>query len=199
MKGIDRVGWLARWARRKAAARQTITPVVAASAVAAPGTLPADRTAPPSPAASAPTAPAAGPAPSPSAEVRVEDLPPVDSLTYESDFSPYLRPGVPEALREKALRKLWRSNPVLANLDGLNDYDEDYSTVGIIEETVETLFRIGRGMAEPEAVPEGASPQAIATSHPAAAPTEGVSSAPQAEPPAEDGSSADDKPAGRAT
>jgi hypothetical protein len=34
--------------------------------------------------------------------------------------------GVPKALRNQALKKLWRSNPILANLDGLNDYDLDY-------------------------------------------------------------------------
>jgi hypothetical protein len=37
-----------------------------------------------------------------------------------------MREGVPEALRNRALRKLWLSDPVLANLDGLNDYDEDF-------------------------------------------------------------------------
>jgi hypothetical protein len=51
----------------------------------------------------------------------------IDSLTYESDFSIFMKSGVPEFLRRKAMRKLWTSNPVLANLDGLNDYDEDYA------------------------------------------------------------------------
>jgi hypothetical protein len=51
----------------------------------------------------------------------------IDSLSYESDFSIFMKTGVPELLRRKAMRKLWSSNPVLANLDGLNDYDEDYA------------------------------------------------------------------------
>jgi hypothetical protein len=58
--------------------------------------------------------------------VRLEDLPDIETLTYESDFSVFMAKGVPKALRNQALKKLWRSHPVLANLDGLNDYDLDY-------------------------------------------------------------------------
>ncbi len=83
----------------------------------------------------------------------VKDLPPIESLTYESDFTLFLGTEVPEELRREALRRLWRSDPVLANLDGLNDYDEDYSLFGKVEETVRTLFQTGRGMIEPEQQP----------------------------------------------
>jgi hypothetical protein len=58
--------------------------------------------------------------------VRIEDLPDIESLTYESDFTVFMAKGVPKALRNQALKTLWRSNPILANLDGLNDYDLDY-------------------------------------------------------------------------
>ncbi len=73
------------------------------------------------------------------------DLPPVESLTATSDFTPFLRDKVPEALRKAALRKLWRSDPVLANLDGLNDYDEDF-TGGSLGGIVATAYRVGKGM-----------------------------------------------------
>jgi hypothetical protein len=62
-------------------------------------------------------------------QVSVEDLPDVETLTYESDFTVFLQRGVPDALRSMALAKLWRSDPILANLDGLNDYDDDYRIV----------------------------------------------------------------------
>lgn len=51
----------------------------------------------------------------------------LETLTFESDFKVFLKRGVPEALRRTALRKFFNSNPLLANLDGLNDYDEDYN------------------------------------------------------------------------
>ncbi len=57
--------------------------------------------------------------------IAAEDLPDIDSLDKDSDYTPFMQVGVPEALKKLALRALWRSDPVLANLDGLNDYDED--------------------------------------------------------------------------
>jgi len=57
------------------------------------------------------------------------DLPNIDSLDKDSDYTVFLRDGVPEELKRLALRKLWLSDPVLANLDGLNDYDDDFATI----------------------------------------------------------------------
>lgn len=51
----------------------------------------------------------------------------IEKLEYESDFTVFMQDKVPEAVRRMALRKLWRSNPILANIDGLNDYDEDFT------------------------------------------------------------------------
>ena len=51
----------------------------------------------------------------------------IDALKYGDDFSPFLKRGVPEPLRRRALRKFFASDPLLANLDGLNDYDEDFN------------------------------------------------------------------------
>jgi hypothetical protein len=57
------------------------------------------------------------------------DLPDLDSLDANSDYTPFMRAGVPEELKRLALRKLWRTDPVFANLDGMNDYDEDFSAI----------------------------------------------------------------------
>jgi hypothetical protein len=70
-------------------------------------------------------------------------LPPVDELTAESDYTPFLAREVPAELRRTALRKLWRSDPVLANLDGLNDYDDDVAKLGV-GKLVRTAYRIGK-------------------------------------------------------
>ncbi len=50
-----------------------------------------------------------------------------DLLEPGDDFSAFMREAVPQHIRRRALRRLWRSNPVLANLDGLNDYDTDFT------------------------------------------------------------------------
>ncbi len=70
----------------------------------------------------------------------------LSQLSYESDYGLFLKPGVPGALRDQALRRLWRSNPLLANLDGLNDYDEDFTTpAGAAATVVKTLWKVHGG------------------------------------------------------
>jgi hypothetical protein len=80
----------------------------------------------------------------------VEQLPDIESLDEQSDFTVFLKEGVPEQLRKRALRKLWRLNPVFANLDGLNDYDEDFTDAAALLEGVKTLYQVGKGMVLPE-------------------------------------------------
>ncbi|MGH6948747.1 MAG: DUF3306 domain-containing protein [Kiloniellales bacterium] len=79
-------------------------------------------------------------------------LPDVDSLTLQSDFTVFLKSGVPTALRNRALARLWRMDPVFANLDGLNNYDEDYRAqmMATAGKKIASLFRVGRGMISPQ-------------------------------------------------
>jgi hypothetical protein len=57
-------------------------------------------------------------------------LPPIDSLTHESDFTPFLRQGVPAALRNAALRRLW-SDPAIRDAIGpARDYAWDWNVPG---------------------------------------------------------------------
>ncbi len=88
----------------------------------------------------------------PAQQVPPPDLPTIDSLTGDSDFSQFMQEGVPEELRRLALRKLWRLMPIIP--DGLDDYDEDYSMIGIVAQKVSTLFKPGEGMRDPEEEPE---------------------------------------------
>lgn len=67
----------------------------------------------------------------------------IDSLGRGDDFSVFLKRGVPELLRKQALRRLWRTDPVFANLDGLNDYDEDFRNPA--HNAYASLWRAGRG------------------------------------------------------
>jgi len=72
-------------------------------------------------------------------------LPDPDTLGKDDDFTAFLAKTVPERLRRRALRKLWLSNPVLANLDGLNDYDENFRDTAKTGQVVKTLYEVGRG------------------------------------------------------
>ena len=56
-----------------------------------------------------------------------QDMPPIESLTEESDYSGFLSPEVTEGLRQQALQKLFRS--ACFNIcDGLDDYAEDFTS-----------------------------------------------------------------------
>jgi hypothetical protein len=55
------------------------------------------------------------------------DMPDIETLTEDSDFSPFMSAGVSDELRNLALRKLFRA-PVFNIRDGLDEYDEDYTS-----------------------------------------------------------------------
>jgi hypothetical protein len=74
------------------------------------------------------------------------DLKDPDTLEPGDDFAAFLRAEVPDRLRRRALRRLWRSNAVLANLDRLVDYGEDYTDSARVVENLQTAYRVGKGM-----------------------------------------------------
>jgi hypothetical protein len=151
----DQSSFLARWSRLKQAARTT--PALADAAT---------------PAATAEQNLATVPA----------ELPPIESLTANSDFSVFMQPDVPEAARNAALQKLWRSDPVFANLDGLVEYGEDFAADFKSAAVVRTVYRVLQGMpgdrepptADAEPQPADSTSKALAES----APAETVSDAP---------------------
>jgi len=53
-------------------------------------------------------------------------LPPIESLTIDSDFTAFFEPKVDEALKRKALKQLFR-DPRFNVMDGLHIYIDDYS------------------------------------------------------------------------
>jgi len=69
----------------------------------------------------------------------------IETLGKDSDYTVFMVEGVPDNVKKEALDKLWRSDPVFANLDGLNDYDDDYSKWGIVSQVVKTAYKIGQG------------------------------------------------------
>jgi len=99
--------FLSRWSRRKHEARSGAKPGDAPPAVAAPV---------PPPATTPPGEPVQEPVP----------LPPVESLTPESDFTPFMRSDVDPGIRQQALRTLFR-DPRFNVMDGLDVYIDDYS------------------------------------------------------------------------
>ena len=73
------------------------------------------------------------PAPPASAETPPPELPPIDSLTPESDFSGFMHKQVDDKLRRAALRKLF-SDPSFNIADGLDEYAEDFTLLETLAE-----------------------------------------------------------------
>ena len=95
----------------------------------------------------------------PDAELLAEaGMPEPETLTTAEEVQEFLKTALPQRLKARALRRLWRLNPVLANLDGLVDYGEDYTDATRVIENMQTVYQVGKGMfdkfAEPDPEPE---------------------------------------------
>jgi hypothetical protein len=110
---------IARWSRRKAAARHGALADEPAPAPAATAPLPSGN-----------AAARAGAPSDPQREALLEELSKIDidTLSYEDDFSIFMRPKVPEHLRRAALRRLWTSHPMFTTPDPAFDGHVDYAT-----------------------------------------------------------------------
>ena len=86
----------------------------------------------------------------PVTEEEIAALPDPDKLEHGADFKPFLRPGVPQALRQRALRRIWRVNPAIGFLDGMNEYDLDYTDAATVVDNLKTAYQVGRGFVIPE-------------------------------------------------
>ncbi len=120
-------GFLGRWSRLKAETRSK-----APEPPAQTDAITSETDAVPSESDAAPSESDAAPPP---------DLPDIESLGKDSDYTVFLQDGVPDEIRNLALRKLWLSDPEFNVVDGLDDYDEDFRT---IEEIAEQLAKLGK-------------------------------------------------------
>ena len=75
------------------------------------------------------------------------ELPDPETLTLGDTVEKFMDGRVPERLRARALRAFWKTNPVLANIDGLDEYCDDYTDAAMIIENMETLYQVGKGYA----------------------------------------------------
>jgi hypothetical protein len=148
----EKLGFLSRWSRRKRGEEvpEPPPPAEAPVAEAAPEPMPEPVAAAPEP------------------EFDLASLPPIETLDASSDFSVFLKPGVPHALRTAALRKAWLADPLIRDYMSPLDYAWDFNTPGglphgfsnVLAETGEALRKlvnqaIGEMEPEEEKAPEG--------------------------------------------
>ena len=124
MNADDVTGFISRWSRRKLEREEVAeTPASPEVPAASPEATPA---------AGAPSAPA------------LEPLPPVESLTPESDFKPFMRPEVDPGIKQAAMKQLFK-DPQFNVMDGLDTYIEDYGVPDPLPGAPACLERRGEG------------------------------------------------------
>ncbi|MFN3630406.1 MAG: DUF3306 domain-containing protein [Casimicrobiaceae bacterium] len=147
-------GFLSRWSRLKRESAQSVVPKQP---------TPPAREETPHPAtealAAAPQTLEESPADAPAQQViqAFPELPPIESLTIESDFTPFMQRKVPEFLRRQALKTLFR-DPHFNQMDGLDIYIDDYTRFEPIpEEMLDKLsaWRLIKKPLEHVVSPEG--------------------------------------------
>jgi hypothetical protein len=113
----DPESFLARWSRRKHAEIEATKP--AATPPATTENVDVDDARQPSVAPQPP-------------ELRFDPtkLPPIESITAESDIGAFLAPGVPPELTRAALRRAWATDPKIRDFIGLSENAWDFNAQG---------------------------------------------------------------------
>jgi hypothetical protein len=172
-------GFLKRWSRRKRAA-EPLAPETE-SADSPPSNLPPQAG---EDSASSSPPPLAGEGREGASPAKPEDdaidpatLPPLESLGPDSDYTVFLKKGVPEPLRIAALRKAWMSDPFIRDFRGPAEYALDYTTAEFdlrptddVAKMLDRIFPPKAPEAEPAVPAEPAPSEAKPEPKPAAPP-----------------------------
>ena len=121
-------GFLSRWSRRKRAVVEGRAPEEApppAPLEAKPEALPTE----------------------PEDEFDLASLPPIESLTIESDFKAFLHRKVPLELRSAALRRAWSLDPAIRDFIGPADYAWDFNAPDGVPRMVSLIALAALGIA----------------------------------------------------
>jgi hypothetical protein len=101
----------------------------------------------------------------------VASLPALDSLDAVSDYTAFLKPGVPRELRTLALRRAWATDPAITGYKTLADYDWDFNAPGYgalrVTDNVKELADRVFGMIKAEEEPKPAEPEPLRQEAPA--------------------------------
>ena len=117
--------FLSRWARRKVAVRTAERQ----EPPAAPDTVGSEALGSAAPPSEADLRADGGPAPVP--DDWLARLPSLDALTPETDLTAFLQAGVPTALRNAALRRMWSLDPAIRDfVSEAREYAYDWNTPG---------------------------------------------------------------------
>ena len=73
------------------------------------------------------------------------DLPDPETVEDEIELDRFMSGKVPERLRQMALRRLWRVNPLFGVIDDMVEYGEDFTDAATVIEGMQTAYTVGKG------------------------------------------------------
>jgi len=73
------------------------------------------------------------------------NLPDPATIDDEDMLGKFLESGVPDRLRQLALRRLWRINPLFGIVDDMVEYGEDYTDAATVIEGMQSAYQVGKG------------------------------------------------------
>jgi hypothetical protein len=82
------------------------------------------------------------------------ELPDPEDVTEETGLDRFMSGDMPERLRQMALRRLWRLNPMFGIVDDMVEYGEDYTDAAVVIEGMQTAYTAGKGYASKAVEPE---------------------------------------------
>ncbi len=176
-------GFLERWSRRKAVARtqQQEEKIKQPSAEESGADVPLQAEAVP-----------------PVEQKTDADMPPLDALDENSEYGAFLSPRVSDKLRRLALRKLFHM-PAFNIRDGLDDYDEDYTTFEALGNVITADMRHQMEREQEKARRRLAEEQGAEPAETAAEPVEAQAAEPEEEARPSDVAARDSEPDSAAT
>ncbi len=72
-------------------------------------------------------------------------LPDPNDVEEEAELDRFFDGKTPERLRQMALRRLWRINPLFGIVDEMVEYGEDYTDAATVIDGMQTAYQVGKG------------------------------------------------------
>jgi len=73
-----------------------------------------------------------------------------EEIEDEASLDAFMQNGLPDRLRQMALRRMWRLNPLFRFADEMVEYGEDYTDAATVIDGMTTAYQVGKGYLQKE-------------------------------------------------
>jgi hypothetical protein len=73
------------------------------------------------------------------------ELPDPTDVHDEDKLDAFFKEGIPDRLKQLAMRRLWKINPFFGRVDEMVEYGEDYTDAATVIEGMKSAYEVGKG------------------------------------------------------